>query len=152
MMRASFDRRVRRIGLTRSQWQVLGLLYHRPGITQTELAEMLEVERATAGRMVDRLEQKRWVVRRPDPGDRRAHRLHLTAEAEGVQAGMGAIAAEMLEDAMASLHEGEREALAEMLGRVKARLQSTAAPARPRGAAAADRAGRDAAAAMAARP
>src|SRR5687767_15536469 len=60
LMRASFDRRVRRIGLTRSQWLVLSLLYRRPGISQTELAEMLEVERATAGRMIDRLEAKRW--------------------------------------------------------------------------------------------
>ena len=43
---------------------------------------MLEVEKATAGRMVDRMEKKGWVVRRPDAGDRRVNRLHLTAEAD----------------------------------------------------------------------
>ena len=124
MMRSSFDRRVRRIGLTRSQWLVLSLLHRRPGVSQSELAEMLEVERATAGRMIDRMERRRWLVRRPDPADRRINRLYLTAEAEGVQAEMGRIAAAMLDDATASLAEGEREVLTDMLERVKARLQS----------------------------
>ncbi len=122
MMRAAFDRRVRRIGLTRSQWLVLSLLHRRPGITQSELAEALEVERATAGRMIDRMEAKRWLIRRADPADRRLKRLHLTAEAEAVQEEMGRIAADTLDDAMASLDEGEREALAELLERVKAQL------------------------------
>ncbi len=126
MMRSAFDRRVRRLGLTRSQWLVLSLLYRRPGISQSELAEMLEVERATAGRMIDRLEQKNWVQRRADPADRRVKRLHLTPEAETVQAEMGRIAAEMLDDATALLRPGEREALAEMLERVKTQLQSMA--------------------------
>src|SRR3954464_12030023 len=54
MMRSAFDRRVRRLGLTRSQWLVLSLLHRRPGVSQSELAEMLEVEPAAAGRMIDR--------------------------------------------------------------------------------------------------
>ncbi len=58
------------LGLTRSQWLVINRLYRRPGATQSELAEMLEVEKATAGRMVDRMEKKGWVVRRPDAADR----------------------------------------------------------------------------------
>jgi len=124
LMRATFDRRVRRIGLTRSQWQVLGLLYRRPGVSQSELAELLEVERPTAGRMIDRLERKGWLTRRADPADRRINRLYLTAEAEGVQAEMGRIATAMLDDAMALLAEEEREALADMMERMKLQLQS----------------------------
>lgn len=124
LMRSSFDRRVRRLGLTRSQWLVLSRLHRHPGISQSELAEMLEVERATAGRMVDRMERRKWLVRRPDPADRRVNRLYLTAEAEGVQAEMGRIAEQLLDDAMASLEEGEREALTDMMERVKRQLQS----------------------------
>jgi len=124
LMRASFDRRVRRLGLTRAQWQVLSLLHHRPGASQTELAEMLEVERATAGRMVDRLERKNWVERRPDAADRRVNRLFLTTEARDVQADMGRIAEDMMDDAMASLAHDERELLADMMERMKSQLQS----------------------------
>lgn len=124
LMRASFDRRVRRIGLTRAQWQVLSLLHHRPGASQTELAEMLEVERATAGRMVDRLERKHWVERRADATDRRINRLYLTTEARDVQTDMGRIAEDMMDDAMASLAAGERDLLTGMMERMKAQLHS----------------------------
>ena len=127
MMRASFDRRVRRLGLTRAQWLVLNLLYRRPGASQSELAEMLEVERATAGRMIDRLEKKNWLVRRADATDRRVNRLYLTPEATGIQAEMRRIAEELLDDAMAALANGEREMLAEMMERIKTQLQSMGA-------------------------
>src|SRR5260221_3795835 len=70
-MRTAFDRRVRRLGLTRSQWLVINRLHRHPDATQSELAEMLEVEKATAGRMIDRMEKKGWVVRRADAADRR---------------------------------------------------------------------------------
>jgi len=133
MMRATFDRRVRRIGLTRAQWQVLNLLHRRPGASQTELAEMLEVERATAGRMIDRLERKNWVERRPDATDRRVNRLFLTREARTIQAEMRRIGESLLDDAMAGLTDDERESLADIMERVKAQLQTMG----PRGAAAA---------------
>lgn len=122
LMRSSFDRRVRRFGLTRSQWLVLSRLQRYPGISQSELAEMLEVERATAGRTIDRMERRGWLVRRPDAADRRINRLYLTAEAEGVQAELARIAEELLDDATASLDPGEREALTGMMERVKTQL------------------------------
>jgi DNA-binding MarR family transcriptional regulator len=123
MMRAAFDRKVRRIGLTRAQWQVLSLLYHRPDVSQTELAELLEVERATAGRIIDRMERKGWVTRIADPADRRINRLRLTPEAHDIEEEMGRAATALLDEVMATLDEEEREALAEMLGRMKAQLQ-----------------------------
>ena len=85
LMRTVFDRRVRELGLTRAQWLVLTRLYRRPGASQTELADMLEVDRASAGRMIDRMEKGGWVERRADPGDRRVRRLHLTAAARRKQ-------------------------------------------------------------------
>ncbi|WP_431268307.1 MarR family winged helix-turn-helix transcriptional regulator [Dankookia sp. P2] len=139
LMRSSFDRRVKRMGLTRAQWLVLSRLHRHPGISQSELAEMLEVERATAGRMIDRMERRNWLTRRPDPGDRRINRLFLTAEAEAVQVEMGLIAEGLLDDAMASLDEGEREALTDMMERVKAQLIGMGA--RRPGVAAEDRPG-----------
>jgi MarR family transcriptional regulator for hemolysin len=122
LMRTAFDRRVRRLGLTRAQWLVLTRLSRRPGASQSELADMLEVERATAGRMVDRLERKGWVVRRPEPTDRRINRLFLSPEADRIQVGMLDIADQTLEDALAPLSAAEREVLGDALARVKLRL------------------------------
>ena len=128
LMRTAFDRRVRRLGLTRSQWLVINRLYRRPGATQSELAEMLEVEKATAGRMVDRMEKKGWVVRRPDAADRRVNRLHLTAEAHLIQVQLAQIADRTVDDALALLAPREREQFSEWMGLVKRQLQTMLGP------------------------
>jgi MarR family transcriptional regulator for hemolysin len=126
LIRTVFDRRVRDIGLTRAQWLVLTRLYRRPGASQTQLAEMLEIDRASAGRMIDRMEKNGWVERRPDRGDRRVNRLHLTDEARKVHAEMWAIAESTVDDALSPLSANEREQYAELTAKVKGRLQSLA--------------------------
>ncbi len=126
LMRTVFDRRVRELGLTRAQWLVLTRLYRRPGASQTELADMLEVDRASAGRMIDRMEKGGWVERRTDPGDRRIRRLHLTAGARRKHAGMWAIAEATVDDALAPLSASERAQLTRLTARVKSRLQTLA--------------------------
>jgi DNA-binding MarR family transcriptional regulator len=128
LMRTAFDRRVRPLGLTRSQWLVINRLHRRPGATQSELAEMLEVEKATAGRMVDRMEKKGWVVRRPDAADRRVNRLHLTADADLIQLQLAEIADRTVEDALALLSAGECEQFSDWMRRVKRQLQAMLDP------------------------
>ena len=128
LMRTAFDRRVRRLGLTRSQWLVINRLYRRPGATQSELAEMLEVEKATAGRMVDRMEKKGWVVRRPDAADRRVNRLFLTADADLIQVQLAQIADRTVDDALALLSALEREQFSEWMRQVKRQLQAMLEP------------------------
>jgi MarR family transcriptional regulator for hemolysin len=129
LIRTAFDRRVRRLGLTRAQWLVLTRLSRRPGASQSELADMLEVERATAGRMVDRLERKGWVIRRPDVSDRRINRLFLSPEADRIRDSMLDIADQTLADALSPLSTPERAVLGEALSRIKQRLLTMAGPA-----------------------
>jgi DNA-binding MarR family transcriptional regulator len=74
LMRTAYDRRIRKLGLTRAQWWVLTHLYRSNGVTQTELAETLEIEKPTLGRLLDRLEAKGWVRREHDASDRRVWR------------------------------------------------------------------------------
>lgn len=124
MMRTVFDRRVRRLGLTRAQWLVLTRLHRRPGASQSELAEMLEVEKATAGRMIDRLERNGWVERRADATDRRINRLYLTAEANRVQVSLRAISEQTVDDALVSLSADDRSQLTVFMNQVKTTLQA----------------------------
>ena len=126
LMRTVFDRRVRDLGLTRSQWLVLTRLYRRPGASQTELADMLEIDRASAGRMIDRMEKNGWVERRADSADRRINRLHLTPEARKMHAEMWAIAEATVDDALSQLSAEERTRYTELTAKVKGRLQALA--------------------------
>jgi len=84
MLRTEADRRARAHGMTRAQWVMLIRLDRQPGLSQKELAELLEVEPITVARLADRLEARNLLERRPDPADRRVWRLHLLPAAQPV--------------------------------------------------------------------
>src|SRR5215475_13922398 len=77
LLRVDADKRARAHGMTRAQWGILIWLERQPGLSQKELSEILEVEPITVARLIDRLEARGMVERRPDPKDRRIWRLHL---------------------------------------------------------------------------
>ena len=81
LLRVDADKRARAHDMTRAQWGILIWLERQPGISQKELAELLEVEPITVARLIDRLETRGMVERRPDPKDRRIWRLHLRPDA-----------------------------------------------------------------------
>jgi len=81
LLRVDADKRARAHDMTRAQWGILLWLERQPGISQKELSELLEVEPISVARLVDRLEARGMVERRPDPKDRRIWRLHLSAPA-----------------------------------------------------------------------
>src|SRR5262249_53951172 len=81
-MRTLADARAREHGMTRAQWMILVHLDKEPGLSQNALASLIEVEPITVVRLVDRLQARGFVERRPDASDRRIWRLHLTAQAK----------------------------------------------------------------------
>lgn len=123
LQRTLFDRRVRKIGFTRTQWLALRRVADQPGISQSELAELLEVEKATAGRLIDKLETFGWFERRPDKMDRRVKRINLTKLGRKIHNEIGPIAEAMVEEELSGLTSKEREALTDLLLNVKQRLQ-----------------------------
>lgn len=122
LMRTVFDRRVHKLGLTRAQWMVLTRLHRHSGASQSELADMLEMEKASAGRLIDRLEAKGWVERRVHASDRRINRIYLTREAERVHKRIWKIAESTVEDALVDLSARESAQLSKLLATVKTRL------------------------------
>lgn len=122
LMRTTFDRRVKALGLTRSQWWVLNHLFRNDGVTQSELADLLEVRKATLGRLLDRMEQKGWVRRENHAGDRRAKRVFLTDEVEPAIKAMRAAAADLRREALAGLSAEEQARFVDALLAIKANL------------------------------
>ena len=118
-LRKAFDRRAVGLGVTRAQWKVLFRLDRRPGLRQIELADMLDIEPITLSRIVDRLEESALVERRADPADRRAWRLHVTAQAEPLIAKLKAVAAELTADAFAGIDPKDIETATQVLERVR---------------------------------
>jgi DNA-binding MarR family transcriptional regulator len=122
LMRTIYDRRVKSLGLTRSQWWVLNHLFRGDGVTQTELADTLEIEKPTLGRLLDRLEAKGWVRRVADARDGRVWRVYLTAEVEPAMRTLRSVASELRRDALAGLSEPEREHFVDTLLAIRSNL------------------------------
>jgi DNA-binding MarR family transcriptional regulator len=120
--RRRFDARARTLGVSRAQWQVMFALSRNEGINQAGLAEALDVETITVGRMVDRLEEAGFVERRADPADRRAWRLHLTDRAHPVLEELRAMGEIVMAEALAGISEAEQDVLAGLLTRLRANL------------------------------
>jgi MarR family transcriptional regulator for hemolysin len=126
LMRTVFERRVRATGLTRAQWLVIARLRRHPGLSQSEIADLLEIEKASAGRLIDRMQAKGWLQRRDDASDRRINRLHLTPEAERLHAAIWPIAEATVDVALGDLSAEERRQLTRLMARVKSKLQAMA--------------------------
>ena len=126
LQRTVFDRRVRRLGFTRTQWLVLRRVMEQPGVSQSELAEMMEVEKATAGRFIDRLEEFGWLERRPDGTDRRIKRIFVTGLGRKIHRQVKPIAEGMVEEELSGLNKQDRKLLSDLLLNVKQQLQDMA--------------------------
>ena len=94
-----FGARTQAFGLSRTQWRLLAYLLRDEGITQTDLARCLELERVTIGLNLDKMEAKGLVEKRRAPGDRRSWHVYarpgarellpqLRKEADGTYAEM----------------------------------------------------------------
>ncbi len=119
LMRTMYDRRMAPLGLTRSQWWVLNHLYFHQGISQTDLASLLDIEKATVGRLLDRLEAKGWVDRKNDAQDKRTKRVYLTEQVQPTLQIMRDMAAVTRDEAVRTLSKTERKQLRAMLQRMR---------------------------------
>ena len=120
-LRKAFGRRAASIGVTGAQWKVLFKLTLKPGLRQTDLADLLDIEPITLTRIIDRLQEAGLVERTPDPTDRRAWRLHVTEKAQPVVGKLRAIADEMTADAFAGIDPNDIAVTRRVLAQVRER-------------------------------
>jgi DNA-binding MarR family transcriptional regulator len=130
LLRVDADKRARAHGMTRAQWGILIWLERQPGLSQKELAEILEVEPITVARLIDRLETRGMVERRPDPKDRRIWRLHLSSPAYSVLGEIDRQRALMRELLTDGLDDATIETMTEALLTMKTTLTHDVHPAR----------------------
>ena len=122
LQRTRFDRWARNYGLTRAQGVILARLHRQPGISQIELAAICEVEPITIGRLVDRLETRGLIERRPDPQDRRVRRLHLLPAAGEMIAKIEAYRNELSDYLLDGVDAEARDAMVQVLLQMKNKL------------------------------
>ena len=123
LLRNYIDHRAKSRGTTRAQWIVLYRLRQQEGLSQVDLADVLELQPISLVRLLDRLVEHHLLERRHDPKDRRANRLFLTASGrqlvDDLDSLRDSIAAEVLQDASAVAIETSLETLRAVKERIK---------------------------------
>jgi len=84
LRRAAYDQLMKPLNITRARWWVLAHLSRHDGMMQSQLADVLEVGKASLGTVIEQLEIGGWVERRSDPSDKRAKRVFLTKAAQAL--------------------------------------------------------------------
>ncbi|MBO6678694.1 MarR family transcriptional regulator [Parvibaculum sp.] len=114
-------------GITVPQSRVFAELRQRDGLTQTELADLVMMEKAPLGRLLDRMEELSLVERRPDPSDRRVRRVYLTGRIDEFYDELWGAAFAMFGAALEGFTAAEYETLLDMLHRIKVNLEAAEA-------------------------
>jgi MarR family transcriptional regulator, transcriptional regulator for hemolysin len=124
LLRNYIDHRAKEKGTTRAQWIVLFRLRQQEGLSQVDLADVLELQPISLVRLLDRLVEHGLLERRHDPKDRRANRLFLTPSGrelvDGLDSLRDAIAIDVLADVPDEAIQTSLTALREIKERIKA--------------------------------
>jgi MarR family transcriptional regulator for hemolysin len=124
LLRNYIDHRAKARGTTRAQWIVLFRLREQEGLSQVDLADVLELQPISLVRLLDRLVEHGLLERRPDPRDRRANRLFLTRTGrrlvDDLDSLRDAIAGDVLRDVSDKHVETGLATLREVKERIKA--------------------------------
>ena len=123
MLRTYADHKAGPFGITRAQWTVLARLDRFEGLKQSELAEMLDLQPITLTRLLDRLCASGLIERRPDPNDRRANRLYLTAAARPLLERLSDLGEQLMATALAGVDRTAIERMVAELATVKENLR-----------------------------
>jgi MarR family transcriptional regulator for hemolysin len=123
MLRTYADQRARQFGVSRAQWAVLVRIDRSPGLKQSELAEILDLQPITLTRLLDRLADNDLIERKPDPNDRRANRLYVTPAAKPMLDQLNVLGADMMETALEGLDAQTVERTLRQLDTVKDNLR-----------------------------
>jgi MarR family transcriptional regulator for hemolysin len=124
LRRTACDHLLKPLDITRSQWWVLSGLssYGNGGITQTALARLLDLGKVALGGIVERLEQRGLVERRPDADDRRTNRVFLTRKGNQLLERVAKIGTTMDAKIMRGISVARQDQLAEILHTMKINL------------------------------
>ncbi len=106
------------LDVTRMQAKVLLSIWRNEGPTQKQVATRLDMQCISISRLVDDLEVKGMVVRKPDPDDRRKNRLYITEETKPLIASIRAQLDDITESLLAPLNPDEREMLRTLLVKI----------------------------------
>jgi len=127
-LRNYIDHRAKGRGTTRAQWIVLFRLRDQEGLSQVDLADVLELQPISLVRLLDRLVEHGLVERKHDPRDRRANRLFLTSAGRQLADDLVSLRESIATDVLQDVPDAAIEISLKTLRDIKERIKTFAEP------------------------
>ena len=115
---ALFVEECRAFDLTPVQYAALVAIHTHPGIDATRLSAVIAFDRSTLGNVIERLEAKKLVERKPSPQDKRVKLLYLTRAGATVLGGIVPSVNRAQARMLQPLKAADRKALKALLSRL----------------------------------
>lgn len=128
LLRNYIDHRAKDRGTTRAQWIVLFRLREQEGLSQVDLADVLELQPISLVRLLDRLVEHGLLERRHDPRDRRANRLFLTASGRQLVDDLDSLRDAIASDVLQEISDAQIETSLKTLRDIKERIKGFGEP------------------------
>lgn len=117
-IKRKMDKNLERYNLTTSQWAVIKLLFDRKELTQAQIADELNSDRATAGTVILKLYEKKYIDKVIDKNDKRSYVISLTQEAKNVVKEIELIAEHITKEALIEVSDDNIKVLYDVLGQI----------------------------------
>jgi MarR family transcriptional regulator for hemolysin len=126
LWRGPYEREVRAQlpGMTLARCSVLTQLAQHEGVNQATLAHSLDIRPISLARLLDRLEAAGFIARVPDPDDRRAYLLVLTAKALPIVESIYDLTRKTYDDLPLGISKAEAIQLHGLLCRIRSNLRN----------------------------
>lgn len=102
-------------GIGTAEFDVIHFIRHNPGGTQTKMLETLKIDKGAAAKRVASLENKGYLIRKPNPDDGRSQLLYATEKAEDLKNSKAQIETIFYEWLLEDLSAEEKEAFCKTL-------------------------------------
>ena len=120
IVQTDFARTLSKYDLRAVSFSALSIIVAEPGLTQTQLADALQIERSNLVTIIDELAGRNLIVRAPVAQDRRRHALMPTTAGKQLAAAAQASVADHERRLFGCLTEGERAELQRILRKFRA--------------------------------
>lgn len=122
----SFDIELRRnVGITLSQWRVVGALVLQSGLTQKEIADKMGIEGATLVPVIDKMEKDGLLKRKLDSTDRRVNRIYLTSKSDSLWESMTECALKIRKSSTKNISESDIQITLDTLRKLSKNLATS---------------------------
>lgn len=128
LLRNYIENRAKTRGTTRAQWIVLFRLREQEGLSQVDLADVLELQPISLVRLLDRLVEHGLLERRTDPRDRRANRLFLTTAGRQLVDDLDSLRDSIATNVLQDVSDASIRTTLDALREIKERIKGAAEP------------------------